>query len=49
MLTTEGMMRFARDSEHETMIVATETGILHRMRQESPEKRFVAASEAAVF
>ena len=47
-LSTEGMMRFARESEHETMIVATETGILHRMRQESPEKRFVAASEAAI-
>jgi quinolinate synthase len=47
-LSTEGMMRHARDSELETMIVATETGILHRMRQESPDKRFVAANEAAV-
>jgi quinolinate synthase len=47
-LSTEGMMRFARESDNETMIVATETGILHRMRQESPEKRFVAASEAAI-
>jgi quinolinate synthase len=47
-LSTEGMMRFARGSESDTMIVATETGILHRMRQESPDKRFVAANEAAV-
>jgi quinolinate synthase len=30
------------------MIVATETGILHRMHQESPEKRFIPANEAAV-
>jgi quinolinate synthase len=47
-LSTEGMMRFARGSESDTMIVATETGILHRMRQESPDKCFVAANEAAV-
>jgi quinolinate synthase len=47
-LSTEGMMQHARSSENDTMIVATETGILHRMRQESPDKRFVAANEAAV-
>jgi quinolinate synthase len=47
-LSTEGMMRFARGSESDTMIVATETGILHRMREESPDKRFLAANEAAV-
>jgi quinolinate synthase len=47
-LSTEGMMRFAQGSESDTMIVATETGILHRMRQESPDKRFLAANEAAV-
>jgi quinolinate synthase len=47
-LSTEGMMQHARSSDNETLIVATETGILHRMRQESPDKRFVAANEAAV-
>jgi quinolinate synthase len=47
-LSTEGMMRFAQGSESDTIIVATETGILHRMRQESPDKRFLAANEAAV-
>jgi quinolinate synthase len=47
-LSTEGMMRHARDSEKDTMIVATETGILHRMQQESPEKRLIPANEAAV-
>jgi quinolinate synthase len=30
------------------MIVATETGILHRMEKESPDKRFIPANEAAV-
>jgi quinolinate synthase len=47
-LSTEGMMRHAHDSENDTMIVATETGILHRMEQESPEKRFIPANRAAV-
>ena len=41
-------MRHARDSEHDTMIVATETGILHRMEQESPDKTFIPANRAAV-
>jgi quinolinate synthase len=47
-LSTEGMMRHARASDNETMIVATETGILHRMQEESPHKRFIPANEAAV-
>jgi quinolinate synthase len=47
-LSTEGMMRHARASDKEKMIVATETGILHRLRQESPDKRFIAANDAAV-
>src|SRR6185503_3679394 len=44
-LSTEGMMRHAHDSDKDTMIVATETGIMHRMRRESPEKNFIAANE----
>jgi quinolinate synthase len=47
-LSTEGMMRHARESDHDTMIVATETGILHRMEQESPDKTFIPANRAAV-
>jgi quinolinate synthase len=47
-LSTEGMMRHAAASNKDTMIVATETGILHRMHQESPEKQFIPANEAAV-
>jgi quinolinate synthase len=42
------MMRHARESATGTMIVATETGILHRMEQESPEKQFIPANRAAV-
>jgi quinolinate synthase len=47
-LSTEGMMRFAEESDRDTMIVATETGILHRMREQSPDKRFLPVNEAAV-
>ena len=46
--STEGMVRRAAASPASTFIVATEVGILHRMREHSPGKRFLAASEAAV-
>jgi quinolinate synthase len=42
------MIRFARTSEKERFLVATEVGILHRLAKEAPEKRFEPVSEAAV-
>jgi quinolinate synthase len=47
-LSTEGMVRFAKESPRKRFVVATETGILHRLSKEVPEKEFVAAREAAV-
>jgi quinolinate synthase len=47
-LSTEGMVRFARSSPKRRFVVATETGILHRLSKEAPEKEFIAAREAAV-
>ncbi|MCZ6916550.1 MAG: quinolinate synthase NadA [Gemmatimonadetes bacterium] len=47
-LSTEGMVRHAQSSDASTFIVATEVGILHRMRQLIPEKEFVAADPQAV-
>jgi quinolinate synthase len=47
-LSTEGMIRFARTSPKRRFLVATETGILHRLAKEAPEKRFEAVSERAV-
>ena len=47
-LSTEGMTRHAASSDKDTMIVATETGILHRMELESPGKRFIPANPNAV-
>jgi quinolinate synthase len=47
-LSTEGMVKFAQSSDKPEFVVATETGILHRLRKEAPEKRFYAMSERAV-
>ncbi len=47
-LSTGGMIRFVHETEAEEVIVGTEIGILHRLRKENPEKRFIPASEQAV-
>ena len=47
-LSTEGMMNYARNSEAKKFVVATETGILYRMRQQNPQKEFIPVSENAV-
>jgi quinolinate synthase len=47
MLSTGGMLRFARSSEADTVIVATETGMLHPLAKENPGKEFIAANRAA--
>ena len=46
-LSTEGMMRRPRYSGADEFIVATEVGILHRLRKAHPEKTFYAADERA--
>jgi quinolinate synthase len=46
-LSTEGMMRRPAESRATRFIVATETGILHRLRVMHPSKTFVAASDTA--
>jgi quinolinate synthase len=47
-LSTGGICRFARDTAAVDIIVGTEIGILHRLRKENPDKRFIPASEQAV-
>jgi quinolinate synthase len=49
-LSTEGMVRHAQASPSRQFVVATETGILHRLRREVPDqdKRFFAVSERAI-
>jgi quinolinate synthase len=46
-LSTEGMIKRPAISSAQEFIVATEVGILHRLRRENPGKRFFAANERA--
>ena len=48
MLSTGGMMRRPSQTDAKQFIVATETGILHRLRQQHPDREFVAANRKAV-
>jgi quinolinate synthase len=47
-LSTEGMIRRPAASPADAFIVATEVGILHRLRRENPAKTFYPANERAV-
>jgi quinolinate synthase len=46
--STSQMCRYAKQSSAETFIVGSEEGILHRLRRENPEKRFVLGYDGAV-
>ncbi len=46
-LSTEGMIKRPSQSPTDTFIVATEIGILHRLRRENPTKHFIAANDRA--
>ncbi len=47
-LSTSGMCDFTRDDEAQEFIVATELGMLHRLKNENPGKRFYPATPNAV-
>jgi len=47
-LSTGGMIKHAIESEADEFIVATETGILHRMKKDNPDKTFIPANENAI-
>ena len=47
-LSTGGMIRFARSEDFREMVVGTEIGIIYRLRKENPGKRFIPVSEQAV-
>ena len=46
-LSTEGMLNHVTKSKSKNFVVATETGILYKMRKDNPDKKFIAASEKA--
>ncbi len=47
-LSTGGMIKHAKESESKEFIIATETGMLHRLRKDNPDKTFIPARENAV-
>ena len=47
-MSTGGMIRHGAERAGGRFIVATETGILHRLRRDNPTADFLAANEAAV-
>jgi quinolinate synthase len=47
-LSTSGMLRYARSEPATEFIVGTEVGMLHRLRRENPDKRFYPLSEQMV-
>ncbi|MBI1938001.1 MAG: quinolinate synthase NadA [Ignavibacteriales bacterium] len=46
--STEGMIRHVKESKAEEFVIATETGILHRLKKMKPEAKFYPLSENAV-
>jgi len=47
-LSTGGMLKHAKESEKHEFIIATETGMLHRLRKDNPGKAFYPARDNAV-
>jgi quinolinate synthase len=47
-LSTEGMTRYVKESGADEFIVATETGVIHRMKKDNPQKEFIPASSDSV-
>jgi len=47
-LSTSGMLKYAKDSKAKEFVVATETGILHRLKKENPKKSFIPLREDMV-
>ena len=46
--STSGMRRYCRESNHKEFIIGTEEGILHRLRKESPGKKFYVLNNEMV-
>jgi len=47
-LSTEGMLKYARLSASREFIIGTEIGLLHRLGKENPDKTFIPATRYAV-
>jgi len=46
--STEGMIRYARETKTKEIIVSTERGVIHRMQKENPDKVFYPVHKLAI-
>jgi quinolinate synthase len=46
--STSGMLRFCKESNRREFIIGTEEGLLHRLRKESPDKKFYVLNKEMV-
>jgi quinolinate synthase len=46
--STSAILKFARETDAEELIVGTEKGIMHQLKKENPQKTFIPASESMV-
>ncbi len=47
-LSTSGMLKYAKDSDRKTFIVGTEEGILYPLRRQNPHKTFYSVSDSMI-
>jgi quinolinate synthase len=47
-LSTEGMVKYARQSDKQRFLIGTEEGLIARLKRENPEKTFFAAGTARI-
>ena len=47
-LSTSQMLRYVKSSPHNSFIIGTEEGLLHRLRLENPEKSFYLISNSQI-
>ena len=45
-LSTGGMLKYVKDSPAKQIVIGTESGIIHRLRKENPDKEFIALAPA---
>jgi len=46
--STGGMIKFARERDHQKIIVGTEMGMVYRLQKENPEKQFYLLSQGLI-
>lgn len=43
--STKGMLKYVKENKNKKFLVATETGLLHNLKKENPDKTFVVVTE----